>query len=74
MADLRPIPMASRAAPGLHVSIETGSAENPIAVILSRHEAAPHYVAGRVEVHSPAQIEHLVQMLTLAKSVIDVAK
>lgn len=71
MADLRPIPMASRAAPGLQVSIETGAADKPMAVILSRHEAAPHYVAGRVEVHSVAQLDRLVQQLLLARGRLD---
>lgn len=66
MADLRPIPMASRAAPGLHVSIEGGTA-----VIVSRHELAPHYVAGRIEVHSAAQLDRLVQLLQEARGRMD---
>lgn len=68
MADLRPIPMTSPAAPGLHVSIESGPEGKPRAVIVSRHEAAPHYVAGRVEVHAPAQLDRLIQLLQAVRS------
>lgn len=67
MADMRPISMSSPAAPGLHVSIESGPEGKPRAVIVSRHEAAPHYVAGRIEVHSVAQIDRLVQLLQEAR-------
>jgi hypothetical protein len=74
MADLRPIPMTSRAVPGLHVSLDANSDIKPMAVIVNRHELAPHYVVGRIEVHSSAQIEHLIQMLNLAKSVLDANK
>jgi hypothetical protein len=71
MADLRPIPMNSRAAPGLHVSLESGPEGKPRAVIVSRHEAAPHYVAGRIEVHSIAQIDRLVRLLQEAREMMN---
>lgn len=71
MADMRPISMSSPAAPGLHVSIESGPEGKPRAVIVSRHEAAPHYVAGRIEVQSVAQIDRLVQLLKEAKEMMN---